>query len=98
MNVLLNKLHAYHHEVAVKITQIKELLGKMRHESDGADDGKLLFKMLEALHGDAERHHHESSLMPSMTSSGNTTIIWKLRRVFSFRWQISGYQTSSGRK
>ncbi|KIH83415.1 hemerythrin domain-containing protein [Pseudomonas batumici] len=60
MNVLLNKLHAYHHEVAVKITRIKELLGKMRHESDGADDCKLLFKMLEALHGDAERHHHEN--------------------------------------
>ena len=60
MNVLLNKLHAYHHEVAVKITQIKGLLGRVRHESDGADGCKLLFRMLEALHGDAERHHHEN--------------------------------------
>ena len=60
MNVLLKELLAYHHEVAIKITQIKELLRKMRHESDGADDCKLLFTMLEALHGDAERHHHEN--------------------------------------
>ena len=60
MNVLLKELQAYHHEVAMKITQIKELLRKIRHESDGADDCKLLFKMLEALHGDAERHHHEN--------------------------------------
>lgn len=60
MNVLLKELQAYHHEVAMKITQIKELLKKIRHESDGADDCKLLFKMLEALHGDAERHHHEN--------------------------------------
>ena len=60
MNVLLKELQAYHHEVAIKITRIKELLRKMKHESDGADDCKLLFKMLEALHGDAERHHHEN--------------------------------------
>jgi hemerythrin-like domain-containing protein len=60
MNVLLNELHAYHHDVAKKISKIKELLRKMRHESDGADDGKLMFEMLEALHGDAERHHHEN--------------------------------------
>ncbi|WP_237886320.1 hemerythrin domain-containing protein [Pseudomonas sp. PGPR40] len=60
MNVLLKELQAYHHEVSMKITQIKELLRKMRHESDDADDCKLLFKMLEALHGDAERHHHEN--------------------------------------
>ncbi|QKG64963.1 hemerythrin domain-containing protein [Pseudomonas sp. B14-6] len=62
MNVLLKELQAYHHEVAIKITQIKELLRKMRHESesDGADDCKLLFKMLEAMHGDAERQHHEN--------------------------------------
>ena len=56
MNVLLKKLHTYHHEVAIKITQIKGLLGTMRHESAGADDCKLLFKLLEALHGDAELH------------------------------------------
>ena len=60
MNVLLNKLQAYHHEVAIKITQIKGLLGRVRHEPAGADDCKLLFKTLEALHGDAERHHHEN--------------------------------------
>ncbi|MBM6446777.1 MULTISPECIES: hemerythrin domain-containing protein [Pseudomonas] len=60
MNVLLKELHAYHHEVAVKITQIKESLRKLRHESNGADDCKLLFTMLEALHDDAERHHHEN--------------------------------------
>ncbi|MGG7649995.1 hemerythrin domain-containing protein [Pseudomonas sp. ES4] len=60
MNVLLKELQAYHHEVAIKITRIKELLRKMKHESDAADDCKLLFKMLEALHGDAERHHHEN--------------------------------------
>jgi hemerythrin-like domain-containing protein len=60
MNVLLKELQAYHHEVATKINQIKDLLKKLRHESDGADDRKLLFKMLEALHGDAERHHHEN--------------------------------------
>lgn len=60
MNVLLKKLHTYHHEVAIKITQIKGLLERMRHESSGADDCKLLFKLLEALHGDAERHHHEN--------------------------------------
>lgn len=60
MNVLLNELHAYHHEVAIKITQIKKLLDRMKHESAGADDSKLLFKMLEALHGDAERHHHKN--------------------------------------
>ncbi|PTT99543.1 cation-binding protein, partial [Pseudomonas sp. HMWF031] len=60
MNVLLKELHAYHHEVAMKITQIKELLRKLRHDTDGADDCKLLFKMLETLHGDAERHHHEN--------------------------------------
>lgn len=60
MNVLLKELQAYHHEVAMKISQIKELLRKMRHESEGADNCKLLFTMLEALHGDAERHHHEN--------------------------------------
>jgi hemerythrin-like domain-containing protein len=60
MNVLLKELHAYHHEVAIRITRIKGLLGKVRHESAGSDDCKLLFKMLEALHGDAERHHHEN--------------------------------------
>ena len=60
MNVLLKKLHTYHHEVAIKITQIKGLLGRVRHESAGVDDCKLLFKLLEALHGDAERHHHEN--------------------------------------
>jgi hemerythrin-like domain-containing protein len=61
MHVLLKKLQAYHHEVAMKIVQIEELLKKMRHESDGDDDCKLLlFKMLETLHGDAERHHHEN--------------------------------------
>ncbi len=60
MNVLLKELHTYHHEVAIKITQIKGLLGRVRHESAGADDSKLLFKLLEALHGDAERHHHEN--------------------------------------
>ena len=60
MNVLLKELLAYHHEVAIKITQIKGLLGKVRHESAGAEDCKLLFKVLEALHGDAERHHHEN--------------------------------------
>ncbi|AZE49129.1 Hemerythrin domain protein [Pseudomonas chlororaphis] len=60
MNILLNELRAYHHDVAKKINQIKELLRKMRHESDGANDYKLLFKMLEALHGDAERRHHEN--------------------------------------
>ncbi len=59
MNALLNELHAYHHEVAIKITQIKGLLGRVRHESASTDDRKLLFKMMEALHGDAERHHHE---------------------------------------
>lgn len=60
MNTLLNELHTYHHEVAKKITQIKALLGKMKHEPAGADDRKLLFQELEALHGDAERHHHEN--------------------------------------
>lgn len=60
MNVLLKELHSYHHEVAIKITRIKGLLGKVRHESAGAEDCKLLFKMLEALHDDAERHHHEN--------------------------------------
>lgn len=60
MNVLLKELLAYHHEVAIKITRIKGLLAKVRHESAGADDCKLLFKVLEALHGDAERHHHEN--------------------------------------
>lgn len=60
MNDLLKKLLTYHHEVAIKITQIKGLLGKVRHESAGADDCKQLFKVLEALHGDAERHHHEN--------------------------------------
>lgn len=60
MNILLEELHRYHHEVAIKITQIEGLLGRMRHESAGADDCKLLFKLLEALHGDAERHHHEN--------------------------------------
>ena len=60
MNVLLKELHAYHHEASIKITQIKVLLSKVRHESAGADDYKLLFKTLEALHGDAERHHHEN--------------------------------------
>jgi hemerythrin-like domain-containing protein len=60
MNALLKELHAYHHEVATKITQIKELLERIRHGSAGADDCKLLFKQLEALHGDAERHHHEN--------------------------------------
>lgn len=60
MNALLKELHAYHHEVATKITQIKELLERIRHGSAGADDRKLLFKQLEALHGDAERHHHEN--------------------------------------
>lgn len=60
MNILLKELRTYHHEVSIKITQIKGLLGKVRHESDGADDCKLLFKLLEALHGDTERHHHEN--------------------------------------
>lgn len=60
MNILLEELRRYHHEVAIKITQIRGLLGRMRHESAGADDCKLLFKLLEALHGDAERHHHEN--------------------------------------
>ena len=60
MNVLLKELQAYHHEVAMKITQIKELLRKMTHEPQGADERKQLFKMLETLHGDAERHHHEN--------------------------------------
>ncbi|WP_283184444.1 hemerythrin domain-containing protein [Pseudomonas svalbardensis] len=60
MNVLLKELQAYHHEAAIKITQIKELLRKMRRESDGAADCKLLFKMLEAMHGDAEQQHHEN--------------------------------------
>lgn len=60
MNVLLNELHAYHHEVAINITQIKGLLGRVRNESADADDCKRVFKMLEALHGDAERHHHEN--------------------------------------
>lgn len=60
MNILLEELRRYHHEVAIKITQIEGLLGRMRHESAGADDCKLLFKLLEALHGDAERHHHEN--------------------------------------
>ncbi|TWC47269.1 hemerythrin-like domain-containing protein [Pseudomonas sp. SJZ080] len=60
MNVLLNELHAYHHDVSKKISQIKELLRKMRHESDGAADSKRMFEMLESLHGDAERHHHEN--------------------------------------
>ena len=60
MNVLLKELHTYHHEVAIKITQIKGLLGRLRHESASADDCKLLFKLLEALHGDAERYHHEN--------------------------------------
>lgn len=60
MNALLNELHAYHHDVAKNITQIKELLRKIRHESDAGDDCSLLFKKLEALHGDAERHHHEN--------------------------------------
>lgn len=60
MNVLLNELHAYHHDVSKKISKIKELLRKMRHESDGADDSKRMFEMLESLHGDAERHHHEN--------------------------------------
>ncbi|UVK97160.1 hemerythrin domain-containing protein [Pseudomonas sp. B21-048] len=60
MNVLLKELHTYHHEVAIKITQIKGLLGRLRHESASTDDCKLLFKLLEALHGDAEQHHHEN--------------------------------------
>ena len=60
MNVLLNELHAYHHEVATKITQIKALVGRLKHESPVPDDFKQLFKMLEALHGDAERRHHEN--------------------------------------
>ncbi|CAI8714280.1 Hemerythrin domain-containing protein [Pseudomonas sp. IT-196MI5] len=60
MNALLKELHTYHHEVAIKITQIKGLLGRVRHESAGVDDCKLLFKLLEALHGDAELHHHEN--------------------------------------
>ena len=60
MNVLLKELQAYHHEVAIKINKIKELLKKLRHEPDDVDDCKPLFKMLEALHGDAERHHHEN--------------------------------------
>ncbi|MGY3176353.1 hemerythrin-like domain-containing protein [Pseudomonas sp. TE12234] len=57
MNVLLKELQAYHHEVAIKITQINELLRQLRH---GSNDCSPLFKMLEALHGDAERHHHEN--------------------------------------
>jgi hemerythrin-like domain-containing protein len=60
MNKLLKELHSYHHEVAIQITQIKKLLGRIRHGSAGADDCKLLFKQLDALHGDAERHHHEN--------------------------------------
>ncbi|TVT85188.1 hemerythrin domain-containing protein [Pseudomonas sp. H3(2019)] len=60
MNNLLNELHTYHHEVALRITEIKVLLGKIRHESAGADDRKQLFQVLEALHGEAERHHHEN--------------------------------------
>jgi hemerythrin-like domain-containing protein len=60
MNDLLSELHAYHHDVAKKITQIKELLRKIRRESDSADDCTLLFKLLEALHSDAERRHHEN--------------------------------------
>ena len=31
MNVLLNELHTYHHEVATKITQIKVLVGRLKH-------------------------------------------------------------------
>lgn len=60
MNILLKELHTYHHEVSVQITQIKGLLERVRHDSAGVDDRKLLFKLLEALHGDAERHHHEN--------------------------------------
>ena len=60
MNVLLKELQAYHHEAAIKITQIKELLRKIRHEFDGTGHCKLLFKILEAMHGDAEQHHHEN--------------------------------------
>ncbi|MGH8387368.1 MAG: hemerythrin domain-containing protein [Pseudomonas sp.] len=60
MNVLLNELHAYHHEVAGKINRIKALLKKLKYESASGDDCKLLFKMLESLHGETEQHHHEN--------------------------------------
>ena len=60
MNTLLNELHAYHHEMANKISQIRNLLKKLKHEPEGADDCKLLFEMLERLHSDAELHHHEN--------------------------------------
>ncbi|MDZ3991850.1 hemerythrin domain-containing protein [Pseudomonas sp. Teo4] len=60
MNTLLKELHAYHHEMANNISQIKKLLKKIRHESDDASDCQLLFEMLNALHGYAEQHHHEN--------------------------------------
>ncbi|GLO29106.1 hypothetical protein PPUN12996_11620 [Pseudomonas putida] len=60
MNTLLNELHAYHHDMANKISQIRKLLKKLKHEPDATDDCKLLFEMLEALHSNAERHHHEN--------------------------------------
>lgn len=60
MNILLNELHSYHHDMASKISQIRELLKKLKLQAIDDEDGKLLFEMLEALHGDAERHHHEN--------------------------------------
>ena len=60
MNTLLNELHVYHHDVATIINRINGLLGVLKDESCGSADCQQLFKLLDALHGDAERRHHEN--------------------------------------
>ena len=60
MNALLNELRHYHHDIAISINRISGLLGVLKDEPCGSADCKRLFKLLETLHGDAEKRHHEN--------------------------------------
>lgn len=60
MNTLLNELHNYHHQVAITIKQVSNLLSVLKSDACSASDCKKLFRLLDELHGDAERHHHEN--------------------------------------
>lgn len=60
MHPLLEELHSYHHDISATVIQIREVLDKCKHETCTATDRQALFRLLEALHGDAETRHHQN--------------------------------------
>lgn len=60
MHPLLEELHSYHHDISATVVQIRDLLDKCKRETCDAADQQALFRLLDSLHGEAERRHHQN--------------------------------------